>query len=143
MTTLIRILVALAFAIILALPGIGGDGPEGGGTGVWVLPRGTSLTAPGGAPPRDVRTIATTQDCVMEMSPEVGTATATFVDSVTAVPTALPVSGSHVRIPAALMQTLVGLTIPTATILIADDAQVGYVIYVTVNANGTATVRVL
>ena len=144
MTTLIRILVALAFVISLALPGIGGDGPEnGGGTGVWVLPLGTCLTPPGGAAPRAIKTIGTAQDFVMQMSPEVGTATGTFVDNVSAVPVALPVSGSQVRIPAALLQSLVGLTNPTATIVIADDAQVGYVIYVTVFANGTATLRVL
>lgn len=144
MTSLLRLLAALALAICLALPGVGDDGGEnGGGTGVWVLPRATYLTPPcGGAPRASLLAHSIHQDCVMQVSEEVGAATASFVDNLSGVPCALPVVGTSVRIPAALLQSLAGLSLPTATVLIADAAQIGYVIHITVNGDATATIRV-
>lgn len=143
MTSLIRVLAAIAFAICLALPGVGSDGGEnGGGTGVWVLPRATCLTPPIGAAPRDQKTVPIQADLQMQMSAEVGVACATFIDDTSGVPMALSVTGSLVTIPATLMQSLAGLSSPSGTIVIADAMQVGYVIQIVVHSNGTATIRV-
>lgn len=145
MASFFRLLAAFAVAICLALPGVGSEGGEnGGGTGVWVLPRATFLTPPSGAAPRDMLAAHNiTQNCVMQMSEEVGIATATFVDDMSGIPVELAVNGSIVTIPAVLLQSLVGLSTPTATVLIADAAQMGYVIQILARTDGTATIRVL
>jgi hypothetical protein len=144
MVSVLRVLVAAALALVIALPGVGFQGPgtNSGGVGVWVLPFAAPLTPPGGEP-RATRTgLSIAQDCVLELSPDCGPVVATFVDDMTGEPVALHVSGSLVRIPASLMQALVGLPQPTATIVIADSEQRGYVIEITVAAGGTASVRV-
>ena len=70
-------------------------------------------------------------------------ATATFVDSISQVPTGLVVSGRQVQIPATLLQALAPFAGATATVVIADASQLGYVIQITVHANNTATLNVL
>jgi hypothetical protein len=141
-----RLLVALALALWLALPGVGNDGGESG-SGVWVLPRATFLTSSsfsGALPVRDEKVVTTlTQDVVMRVSEEMGAPVATFLDSVVATPVALPVIGDRVRLPANLLQALATSPNPTADILVVDAAQMGYVIRVIVDAaNSKVVLRV-
>jgi hypothetical protein len=146
MISLLRVLAALVFALCLALPGIGGDGDggeNGGGTGVWVLPRAGFLTPPATGAPRATLSISVNQDCLLQLSPEMGAATGTFVDDVSGSPVSLGISGSTARIPCALLQSLANMTVRTATVLVSDAAQLGYVIEITVHMDGTATLHVL
>src|SRR5262245_21978097 len=143
MKLLTRILAALALAIGLALPAVGGEGGEtGGGTGVWVLPLSRSVTFGALGAPRDHRSFGITQDIVMQCSSQGGIASATFVDDLTAVPQSLPVSGSQVRVPTSLLQSLTELPSPSGTILIVDAAQLGYVMRLSINAQNQATIEV-
>ncbi len=144
MKSLTRVLVAVALAIWLALPGVGGDGGEnGGGTGVWVLPRAQFLTQQLGAVPRaSLSQHNLAQDVFMQLSPEIGVAMATFVDSATGVPVALPVNGTIVRLPANLLQAMAAAHVSTASILITDAVQVGYLITIVI-VNGKANIFVM
>lgn len=149
MTSLSRILLALALAVWVALPGVGSDGGENaGGTGVWILPCAASINSGSGlgGTPRDSRVLQAplTADVAMQMSVEVGNAVATFVEQMAGVPVALPVNGSIVRIPATLLQALAQAPHPNANILITDAAQVGYVIQVSIDRqSGAVTIRVM
>lgn len=149
MTSLSRILLALALAVWVALPGVGRDGAQNaGGTGVWILPRAVYLSSNSSisSAPRATKVLQAplTADVSMMMSVEVGNAVATFVDQVSAVPVALPVNGSNVRIPASLLQALSQSSNPSASILITDAAQIGYVIRVDIDqSTGIATIRVM
>lgn len=143
MTSPSRFLFALILAILLALPSISGDGGEnGGGTGVWVLPRATFL-ASGVVEPRAVQQVTPGQDLILEMSSEVGMATAVFVDDLSQVPISLPVNGLNVRMPAAVMQSFLGCSAQTATIMISDASHMGYLIRVVTQSNGTLSMQVL
>jgi hypothetical protein len=144
MTSLLRFLAALVLALCFALPGVSGEGGDNAGAGgVWVLPRAgaVGIGGIGGIAPRDTRTVGFASDVFLQMSHDVGVATATFVDSVSQVPTGLIVTGNLVRLPAALLQALAPFAGATATIVITDAAQVGYVIQLTVHANNTATLQ--
>jgi hypothetical protein len=148
MKSLSRILLALALAVWVALPGVGSDGGENaGGTGVWILPRACWLNSGlGMGAPRDSRVLQAplTADCAMMMSVEVGNAVATFVDTLSGVPVSLPVSGSLVRLPVSLLHALSQSPQPTANVLITDAAQVGYVIHISIDPQtGNATIRVM
>lgn len=136
MKTLGSAVLALVFLIALALPGFGDDGGgNGGGTGVWVLPRANFLTAQTGSSSVLAASSAPiAQDRWLQMSPDVGVATATFVDDASGVAVSLQVTGSLVRVPAALLQALALSSAPQAQILISDATQLGYLITVNVNA---------
>lgn len=142
MTSPLRLLFALIFAICLALPSVSGDGGEnGGGTGVWVLPRATYLTS-GVVEPRAVQLASPGQDLMLEMSCEVGLATAVFIDDLSQVPVSLMVNGSQVRLPAAVMQSFLACSAQSATIMISDAAHMGYLIRVIAQSNGTLSLQV-
>jgi hypothetical protein len=143
MAALLRVLVATALAIALALPGVSDEGGENsGGLGVWVLPR-ASFVPPIPATPRDTRSAhSISQDCVMQLSSECGAAAGTFVEDMAGVPVALQVTGSTVRIPAALLQAMALHPSATATVIVTDSQQLGYVVRIAMNGNGTATIRV-
>jgi hypothetical protein len=142
MARVLRVLAAIAFAIAFALPGVTDEGGENGsGTGVWVLPSAACAPVVCGVP-REVRTVPCNVDCVMRVSSDCGHTGATFVDDMTGLPVALQVSGSQVRLAASLLQALAGAARPTATVLIVDGHQFGYALTITVNAGGTATIRV-
>lgn len=145
MHTIHRVLVSVALLVWLAIPAIGnggGGGENAGGTGVWILPRAMPLAA--GALVRDSRVISNlSQDQVLGVSAECGAVVATFVDEMTSVATALPVSGSFVRIPRALMQAMVATNCPKANIVVADQSQVGYLLeLVLVPASGSIAISV-
>jgi hypothetical protein len=142
MATMLRVLVAAALALALALPAVGDEGGENtGGMGVWVLPRWSFVAAVPG-PVRDCRQAHPIgADCVMQISSECGPAAATLVDELSGLPVSLPVSGSLVRIPATLLQALAQSSAP-ATVVVADSEQRGYVMTITFGAPGTATISV-
>jgi hypothetical protein len=143
MNALNRLLLAVALLVWVALPGISGDGGENaGGTGVWILPRATPLAAVvPSAPPRADKLVSNlNQDLVMQVSAECGNVVGTFVDDIAAVPTALPVVGSLVRVPASLLQALVASGGTSAHVVVTDGNHVGYVIELTV-VQGTVVVR--
>ena len=142
MPILLRVLAALALALALALPAVGDEGGENsGGMGVWVLPR-PSFVPPLPAVSRATRPFSITRDCVLQLSADCGPASGTIVDDVTGVPVALQVSGSTVRIPAALLQALAQDSTSTATAIISDSQQLGYVIKITFTGQGSASVTV-
>ncbi len=145
MKNTLRWLVAFALAICMALPVLGGEGGEnGGGTGIWILPRANFLTMNGGAAaPRDVRTVGLSQDVLMEVHTDLGSVSATFVDQVSGSPVALQVQGRVVRVSASLLQMLGTMSTKTAYITIADATQLGYLIRISVDPiAGTATIQV-
>src|SRR5204863_6393389 len=119
-----------------------------GGTGVWILPRAGCVNIGLGlnAVARETRVLQAplNADCGMLMSVEVGNAVATFVDTLSAVPVSLPVNGSQVRLPASLLQALAQTPTRTASVLITDAAQVGYVMHISIDPQtGNATIRVM
>lgn len=128
MATLVRLLAVVVLGVVLALPGVGGEGGENGsGTGIWVLPRGTHLAPGTSGPPREIRTVQAGQPCTMQMSFDVGQATAILVESVSGTSSALAVNGSFLTLSASLLQALLDAS-ATATILVADELQFGYVL---------------
>lgn len=142
MNLLTRCLLALVLAIGLALPVVGGEGGEnGGGTGIWILPRASFLSTSTMAP-RDSRTVGLAADVVLRVSNEVGLCAATSVDSLTGLSVALPVSGNDVTIPAALLQSIASLPNKTSNVVIADASQVGYLLRITVTPAGAALIQV-
>jgi hypothetical protein len=142
MTNLIRCLLALALAIGLVLPVVGGEGGEnGGGTGVWILPRANFLSTSMSVP-RDTRTIPVNVDAILQVSNEVGVCSATSLDGLTGLPVSLPVVGNQVVVTAALLQSIGSLPSKCANVVIADASQVGYLVRITVLQNGTALVQV-
>jgi hypothetical protein len=144
MKSLSKAVFVWALLIAFALPGIGNDGGEnGGGSGVWVLPRACFLTSQtGSSAPLAFATRPMNQDLVMTMSAEVGVASGTFLEALSSVPVAVPVVGSTVRVPASLLQALALLQLPQATVVVSDAAQFGYVLKITVNpSTGTVLIQ--
>lgn len=145
MHTLRRILVGIALLVWLAIPaaGHGGGGENAGGTGVWILPRAVPLCAAASATPvRESKLISDLgQDLMMSVSGECGIAVATFVDDITGVVTALPVSGALVRLPASLLQAMVASSCPQANIVVSDCNHVGYLIELRL-APGSQTISI-
>lgn len=144
MTTTLRILLTLALAAFLVLPGFGGDGGEnGGGTGIWILPRASScVTASPGGVPRDQRCFASLQsDVVMQVSSDCGSVGATSLDDLTCVPSALPVLGNSIRVPASLLQMLAA-SHAKATVVVMDSQGIGYTLLVTASTTSGALIRV-
>jgi hypothetical protein len=136
MHTIHRLLAGIALLLWLALPVVSSDGGENaGGTGVWILPRAVQLVAnPTSGPPRESHLCNNlSQDLVMVASNECGNVVATLVDEVSGVSTALSVSGTVVRCPGHLLQTLVSTGVRKAHIVISDSSQTGYVIQLVMN----------
>lgn len=140
---MIRTLLAFVLAVLVALPIVGSDGGEnGGGTGIWILPRATCLASGHGTTPVDQKSVPSlSADLVMQVSSECGACTATLVDDVTGLPVALPVVGSRIRVPASLLQALAaGST--KASIVVLDDAGMGYAMTLAVSPMAGAVVKV-
>ncbi|MBM3963040.1 MAG: hypothetical protein FJ306_14235, partial [Planctomycetes bacterium] len=106
----------------MALPGIGGDGgPNGGGTGVWVLPAATFLSAAPATIARDTHmSVSTSEDLRFMASGEVGEVVALFIDEFSGVPMALPVNGREVTVPAAVLGAMAQAVGARADIVIVD-----------------------
>jgi hypothetical protein len=139
-----RFVVASLLAIAMALPGIGGDGgPNGGGTGVWVLPAASFLSASPATNARDTHVSVSTSEALrFKVSDEVGDVVALFIDELSGIPVALPVNGREVTIPVAVLGAMAQSVGARADIVIVDPTLRGYVIKVAIAADRTAVVRV-
>ncbi|MFN9277935.1 MAG: hypothetical protein ACK6D1_11390 [Planctomycetota bacterium] len=139
-----QILAACLFLAVLALPGIGGDGgPNGGGTGVWVLPAASYLTANAPTLVRDAHaSVSVSQPLRLKVSDEVGDAIAVFADDLSSAPISLPVVNREVTVPAALLTAMSQRIGSQAVVVIADASLRGYIVKIAIAADRTAVVRV-
>lgn len=147
MTTFHRALLAVLFAAWLAMPSLGDEGGENAsGGGVWILPCAAivdeSALEGGGSARGQLAQQAINADIRMQVSSNMGSASAVLVSCLSGDPLPLPVEGSNVVISRELLQTL-ALGKTAAQILIVDSQQNGYVIDLTIDATGsTATLQV-
>ncbi len=136
-----RSLLSILFAMLVVLPGIGrAGGDNAGGTGVWILPRASTLSpamvsvatdphAPISIEPREVRLLDNLQNnLALVASDDMGTPVATLVDGVSGAPIALPVEGRTATLTATMLQQLVGSGVTTATIILLDAQHRGYLV---------------
>lgn len=134
--TLRRVLAAALLALWFAIPGVSGDGDGGenaGGTGVWILPRCTSissgssslgqLTQPRVAP---LAIPDLTHTVKFRVSDECGASIATLFDGQSALPVDLPVVGQYVELSAAVLQGLHAASIAESHIVVTDANARGY-----------------
>ena len=150
MHALIRFSVAALLALWLAMPSVGGEGGEnGGGTGVWILPRceflsGDPLAVGALGVPLATRSFSTlTHDVSLYGSSECGQIVATLIDSVSCVPMPLPVVGRNAVIPSSVLQGLRAAGISHAQVVMMDAAHQGYVIHLIIDlAAGSATLSI-
>ncbi len=143
MVATLRFLLALAIAALLAMPIVSGDGGEnGGGTGIWILPRATFLAGGCSSTPVDQKAVPSlAADLVMQVSTECGSCTASLVDDVSGVPVSLTVVGNRVRLPASLLQAL-GASAAKASLVILDAQGYGYSMSVSVSPASGVLVKV-
>lgn len=143
MIHLLRIVLAVFLAALLAVPTTGNEGGEnGGGTGVWILPRSSFLAEidTGCQAFRSEFTAGSLSDLQFKVDALMGQPTATFVSDVDGSTYGLTVVGSIVRCPKELLQVGVGAR---GTILITDSSGRGYVLLLSVDeATGLVTIRV-
>lgn len=136
MITSLRLLAASIVALLLAIHAVGGEGGENaGGTGVWILPRPTSMTsststllgcgAPRSAP---IQISSLDSDLKFELGAECGISVATLFAGPTSEPIPLDVVGRQVVVPASLVQSLVASQTLVVEIVVADAAMKGYVL---------------
>lgn len=131
MVRMVRLLIALLTALLLALPGFGGGGGGGGdSTGVWILPRSSQL---GTMPPSSVTTPRGTTNypgfstpITLKVAAEVIRPTAALVNPLTNQLMALPVAGDVVTIPASVLTNFASLGITTASGYIVGANGRGY-----------------
>ena len=129
-----RLVSALLVAAMLALPGVGSDGGENaGGTGVWILPRASFLSAaPVGQVPLPVPTSdfvsPVSVDLALTTASEMGSFTATLIDQISGAPLLLPTNGRNVILTRGTLQGLLAAGTTVAHVLIADANQLGYVV---------------
>lgn len=145
MKSILRLLAALALAVWVAVPTFGNDGGDNaGGTGIWILPRASFLaTGSTEAGPRASKVLSSfSQDIVMQVSNECGTCVATFADELSGQQVSLQAYGGLVRVPASLLQALVGSSCSKAHIVIADASQLGYVLSIDRRDDGSLVLRV-
>lgn len=84
----------------------------------------------------------TTLDVIMRTAGQMGAASATFVDDMSGVPVSLTVSGRLVTLPKTLLQALESSVKKTATIVITDAVQSGYVMRVTILPDGSVKIAI-
>lgn len=130
-------LLSLLLAGLLALPVVGGEGGESaGGTGVWILPRCTYLASGSiSGPVRESRSISSTPaSMAMTVSNEIGSFTATLVDSLGGSPIALPTNGNTIVLSEELLRALREAG-ASAQIVVSDSQLQGYVIQLTFDSS--------
>lgn len=143
MTPMLRNLFSLLVLALLAIPAPG-DETEGGenasGTGVWILPACAAVDPAQVGPLAPTRSTFVCNDMSkpveMKVSAAMGCSSATMTYDVLGTPCALHVSGQIVRVSPAAMAALNQSPTKTATIIVSDAAQNGYVL--TVKAVGTS-----
>lgn len=148
MKAILRLVLPVAFAAWLALPGVSSDGGENaGGTGVWILPKPTFLASDSpsittlATERKSIPNISATNTITLTAAAEMGAMTATMIDPVTGVATALPVSGHDITMRDSLLNGVRCAGI-TADIVVVDSQQQGYVIRVAFDASGTGTIKI-
>jgi hypothetical protein len=147
MKLLLRLMLPLAVATWLALPGIGSDGGDNaGGTGVWILPRPTFLASGSVDSVGQERGSISIASCsggfALATGIELGDFTATFIDPISGVPIALPTCGRQVLLDAALLSALKQTGVQ-GRIVVSDSQHLGYVMNVTMDGvTGACTVRI-
>jgi hypothetical protein len=148
MKAIFRLVLPVVFAAWLALPGVGSDGGDNaGGTGVWILPRATFLASDaasigGSVTARLPIPLANASSTItLTAASEMGSMTATMIDPVTGVPVSVPTNGHQIVIKDSLLTSVRNAGV-TASIVVVDSLQQGYVIRIAFEANGTGTIRV-
>ena len=145
MTTTLRTVLALLLAAWLAVPSTSSEGGENaGGTGVWILPCAAQVTQEmlqASYTPRSVFECSDLQQGArLKLETGLGIAVATIVDDVSGTPVALSVNGSVVACPGNLLQAFASAGATSATLMIANSSQRGYVISVTIDASANKAV---
>lgn len=147
MPALIRNLLILLVAATLAIPTICDEGGENnGGGGVWILPcmaNVTPVTAEASVAARATMVFPNTGSDVKMRTASFSSVTATFVDDLSGVPVSLAVSGRVVTLPKGLLQALAASTKKQATIVVSDAQQMGYVMRVLIQNDGSVRINVL
>ncbi|MBL8727002.1 MAG: hypothetical protein JNM25_01135 [Planctomycetes bacterium] len=148
MKLLLRLVLPLAVAALVALPGIGSDGGDNaGGTGVWILPRPTFLASgalESMAPAvHGVLNIASCGSGVaLAAGAEMGDFVATLIDPISGMPIALPTNGRQILLSASLLADL-KLAAVEARIVVSDSQHLGYVLGLALDSTtGACTVRI-
>ncbi|MCA8948872.1 MAG: hypothetical protein KDE27_05175 [Planctomycetes bacterium] len=140
----VRLVVVLLAAVWLAAPSLGGEGGENaGGTGVWVLPGGSSLGGNGqsGNLSREIPNL--TKDFKLTVASNVGAFVATACEAGSGVIVPLASSGRDVLLPAAMLRGFRDENVAHVDIVIADSEMVGYRIRLSIPAAGeTATLTI-
>lgn len=145
MKLLQRVLVAIALAIWMALPGFGDDGGDNaGGTGIWILPRASYLAGDSldGAV-RAQRLPSPGMDMLVAVASNCGSCSATFVDELAGQPVSLQMFGGLVRVPASVLQSLPSGPGLKAHLVICDATQLGYVVRVERREDGSLVLKLL
>lgn len=147
MKTMLRLLASVALAAWIALPGVGSDGGDNaGGTGVWILPRSSFFTSQlpcisATTPARQSQSMASAFNGVrLTTSTEMGAFTATFIDPFSGSSTALPTNGRDVVLSGTLLRA-VQESGAAAEIVVVDGQLQGYVVRVSVDAAGVASLQ--
>lgn len=139
----LRNLLVLLAAVCLAMPTTCDEGGENnGGTGVWILPACANITAPRAASRGSWAVSGTAVDVKMVVAAEMGAPSATLVDDVSGVPIALATSGRTVTIPKILLQALHQSSVRSASVIITDTAQRGYVMRLSILVDGKVNITI-
>ncbi|MCA8974427.1 MAG: hypothetical protein KDC98_06880 [Planctomycetes bacterium] len=144
MKLLVRCFAASLLALCFAMPGVGGEGGENaGGTGVWILPRSQQLGCSSPAMGQSFSAEDFENDLTLVVSEECGHVIATATEPSNGEAIALPVSGREVTIRRSILQAYSAASVPVVQVLIADQAQQGYLITLAIDsANRTCTLTV-
>lgn len=150
MHALIRTFVAALLALWLAMPSVGGEGGEnGGGTGVWILPRCEFLSGDPlaigmhGAPKASRSFSSLSQSLSLNGSSECGQIVATLIDPSSGSLVPLSVVGRNATLPSSVLVGLRAAGVTYAQIVMMDAAHQGYVIHVVLDiAAGSVTLNI-
>jgi hypothetical protein len=147
MMFVLRNILVLLVGAFLAIPTLCDEGGENnGGGGVWILPCCANICGVGSesesAPRATMHSASTASDVVMCTSSQMGVASATFVDDLSGVPVSLPVSGRIVTVSKLLLQALSASPTRSASIVLSDATQRGYVMRVLVKQDNSVKITV-
>lgn len=151
MKTLLRTLTVLLAALLGALPligGGGGEGANGAGGVIWLLPSSRSCIS--GSPivhtiePRATFLLQDlNRDYTLQMDTTLGEAVATCTESISREMHFLPVNGHALTLPRTVLRSLFEARAPRADILVLDPDRRGYVMVLLFDLqNRTAELRV-
>lgn len=136
MNPMLRNVFSLLVLALLAIPAPGDEGGENAsGTGVWILPACAAIDPAQLDPSAPTRAqfvcSDTSKPVEMRVSQAMSSVSGTMTYDVLGTPVALEVTGQVVRVSPAMMAALSQSPCKTATILISDVHQKGYVLRLT------------